>query len=367
MMLRRRQLGQQGRRSRIFGVYFGVRKPPELIVLLAPAMLITAVVVALLVMVGQDPQRVRTPGEATPAANPDVAAGRVVEGTPPGSAPFLVAPSDVLEPAPPKKFRVLKAYSFTLATFNMLGASHTSARGNKPRYADSSRRTGWAVGLLNNASADVVGLQEFEVPQYQELNARAGGTWDLWPGLAAGRAGVANSIAWRQDVFTPVETHTISIPYFHGRQRPMPYLLLEHKATGQRFWVANFHNPADTRGPASGFRAEATRRQIALVNQLAETDYPVFLTGDFNEKAEYFCRITMATELKAANGGSQGVPCRPPAKMGIDWIFGSEFVTFASYTRLDGGLVNQTSDHPLVFSSVSVPETRERIIRHRRG
>ena len=178
--------------------------------------------------------------------------------------------------------------------------------------------------------------------------------------MAAGSLGVENSIAWRTDMFTAVQKETVQIPYFGGKARLMPYVLLQHNLTGQKLWVANFHNPASTKdhGNNTRWRRAATSREISLANQLSATGYPVFFTGDFNERAEYFCPLTANTTLKAANGGSTGGGCAPPPSMQVDWIFGSDQVSFSGYRVVDGALVDRATDHPLVASEVLVPERK---------
>ena len=73
-----------------------------------------------------------------------------------------------------------------------------------------------------------------------------------------------------------------------------------------------------------------------------------------NERAEYFCRVTGATRLVAAAGGSNGGGCRPPSPTQIDWIFGSPGAAFSGYTIDRSDLVRRTTDHPLITSNVSI-------------
>lgn len=250
--------------------------------------------------------------------------------------------------------------SFRVASFNVLGASHTGPGGNKPGYASGNTRMAWAVQLIRGNNISVVGLQEFEKTQYGTFNRMTGGSWGVYPGLQVGNKGVRNSIAWNSSVWELVEAHTIPIPYFHGNLVPMPYVLLKHHETGRFAWFINIHNPASTRGPAQHWRDIATNKEIALMNDLQEPQssnmqgIPTFLTGDFNEKAEAFCRVTAGANAQAANGGTTS-PCQLPSNHGIDWIFGSTpGVTFSGYARLDGGLVNRVSDHPLIYSDVTL-------------
>jgi endonuclease/exonuclease/phosphatase family metal-dependent hydrolase len=252
------------------------------------------------------------------------------------------------------------AATFRLASFNVLGASHTGPGGNKPGYAGGTSRMGWAVQLLRGSNASVVGLQEYESSQHGTFSRLTGGAWGVYPGMQLGNKGVRNSIAWNTAVWELVEAHTIPIPYFHGTLVPMPYVLLKHEETGRLAWFINIHNPASTRGPAQHWRDIATQKEIALMNDLQEPQsdnqlgIPTFLMGDFNEKAEAFCRVTAGADAQAANGGVSS-PCQLPANHGIDWIFGSiPGVTFSGYSRLDGGLVNRVSDHPLVHTDVTL-------------
>jgi hypothetical protein len=250
--------------------------------------------------------------------------------------------------------------AFRIASFNVLGHSHTVARGNKPGYAESGARMAWTVQLLRGNDISVVGLQEYEAQQHHRFVGLTGGSWGVYPGLQLGTRGVRNSIAWNSAVWELVEGNTTTIPYFHGNPAVIPYVLLRHQATGRLAWFINVHNPASTRGNAQGYRNQATAKEVALMNQLqapSGTDQlgvPTFLTGDFNERSEAFCSVTQSATAQAANGGTAS-PCSPPAGHGIDWIFGSTpGVAFSGYVRMDGGLVNRASDHPLIFSDVTL-------------
>ena len=342
--------------------------------MLAPAVLVTVIVVVLGFLVAPGDKDATRRTQATTAPSSAAVPTNPSPGVRPASEPqarlaagMLTGPRVVLKPKPepPRpKFRVIDGYSFTIASFNVLGHSHTVPGGNRPGYASSRKRMGMALDALYGAGTDIVGLQEFQAAQFHNFMGRAGGTWDVWPGMARGHNAVENSIAWREDTFSAVEEHVVGIPYFGGRHKQMPYVLLQHHATGQKLWVANFHNPATTSGHGNNhkWRRAATGIEIDLANDLADSGYPVFFTGDFNERAEYFCPLTGNTALKAANGGSTGSSCSPPRKMLVDWIFGSDQVSFTGYSVIDGRTVDRASDHPLVVADVSVPELREPIV-----
>ncbi|QIK65562.1 hypothetical protein G7072_03715 [Nocardioides sp. HDW12B] len=247
--------------------------------------------------------------------------------------------------------------AFRVMSFNVLGHSHTVGGGNKPGYASGVTRTGMALQILRSFQADVVGLQEFEPIQNYTFLRRGGGQWDTYPGMALGKKGVRNSIAWRTDVWEAVDTRTLASPYFRGNRVPMPYVQLEHRETGQRVWFINIHNPTSNakRGQNERFRDMGTTMQVNLANRLkAATGDPVILMGDFNERAEAFCRVTGGGRMSASAGGSVGGPCRPPGDLGIDWVFGTLDISFENHVRTRGGLISRATDHPVVITDALV-------------
>lgn len=247
--------------------------------------------------------------------------------------------------------------TFRVGTFNVLGASHTGKGGNKPGWADGNTRMDWATSILQSSGADVVGLQEFEESQFRTFVGQAGGAWDVYPGMSEGRPAVRNSLAWRRDTWELVAAATIPIPYFHGNRVPMPYVRLRNIASGQDVYFVNIHNPATTPrwGDNERWRDLATEIEMGLVSQLHTAGFPVVLTGDFNERDEVFCKVTGSGAMRAANGGSVGGACAPPASTGIDWIFGSSVIEFSSYLATRAGLVQRASDHPFVVADAVIP------------
>jgi endonuclease/exonuclease/phosphatase family metal-dependent hydrolase len=244
--------------------------------------------------------------------------------------------------------------SFTVSSFNVLGSSHTPPGGKR---AVGTTRIVWANQLLTRHHVDVVGFQELQRDQatkFLEINA---GKWALYPGLTAVKRNSENSVGWRTDKFDLVQATTVNIPYFNGNPRAMPVVLLRHKATGALGYFMNYHNPADTSTYRNQgyWRSEATRVEIALSNQLTPLGIPRFVTGDMNERAPYFCRVTKETPLKAARGGywKNGV-CYAEKPRAVDWIFGSQRLTFSNYLEDRGALAAKTSDHPVVVSDVQI-------------
>jgi hypothetical protein len=242
---------------------------------------------------------------------------------------------------------------FVISTFNVLGASHTSPTGKDPGRASGPVRAVRAAELIRRHGADVIGFQELQ--RSQLLTLRRHTDLDFYPGLAFGDP--ENSIGWRREEFVAVEEHTVRIPYFDGGPRSMPFVKLRSRGTGLEAWFANFHNPAETAQyhHQQPYRDDATRIEIALADQLiTRTGLPVFVTGDMNERASYFCRFTAGTPMVAARGGSNNGRCLAGHPRAVDWIFASQGVDVLDYVEDRSHLVDITTDHPVVVARVRI-------------
>lgn len=248
--------------------------------------------------------------------------------------------------------------TFRVASFNILGANHTDGRNPRKGYATSSVRTPRVAKVLNLNGVDVVGFQEMNRIQHTQFKKATGSTWGTYPGDQLSNYATHNTIAWRSAEWELVEANTIKITYFNGTLVPMPFILLRHLETGRLTWFANFHNPASTknRPPQKEWRLKAKAAQIALANRIHESGVPLVLTGDMNERETYFCPMTTQAPMKSASGGSWGTaPCKPPADVRIDWVFGSNYLAFANYRAARGNLIQKTTDHPVILADVTVP------------
>lgn len=213
---------------------------------------------------------------------------------------------------------------------------------------------------MRRHGSEVVGFQELQGSQLATLQRHT--DMDFYPGFSMGRLDSENSIGWRRNKWVAVEKHTVGIPYFNGGPRAMPYVKLRSVTTGLEAWFANFHNPADTPKYRNQqrFRDRAIRMQIDLANRLiTTTDLPVFVTGDMNERATYFCRFTGAAPMVAARGGSHNGRCRAGRPRAVDWIFGSQGVEFTGYFEDRSHLVDITTDHPVVVARVRIEGSSE--------
>jgi hypothetical protein len=249
--------------------------------------------------------------------------------------------------------------NFTISSFNVLGASHTPAGGSR---AAGTTRIVWANQLLERHHIDVAGFQELQAPQLTKFLAITKGEWAVYPGLQLNRIDSENSVGWRTDKFTLVSATTLTIPYFNGNPRRMPLVLLRDRATGMLAYFANFHNPAETAKYRNQgrYRAAATTIEIALQNALYRRGIPRFMTGDMNERAPYFCRVTAESPVVAARPTSyrrDGV-CYAGRPRSVDWIFGARKVDFHNYVEDRSPLVAKTTDHPVIVSDVTVSPSK---------
>lgn len=243
---------------------------------------------------------------------------------------------------------------FTVASFNVLGHSHTERGGHSPQRPSGPVRMGWTMQAFRDLGIDVVGLQEFQNPQIAEFVRQSGGEFALYPSPDMDQGNKQNAVAWRTSEFSLVEGRPVMIPYFGGNLVPMPLVRLRHNETGLEIYVMSVHNAASIPklGNQSRWRDAAMNQQIALTNELLDEGIPFFMTGDMNERERYFCAYTASGRMQAAAGGSRGGACQPPPAdlARIDWVFGSNDVQFSDYRLVRNDLVARSSDHPLVMA-----------------
>lgn len=247
---------------------------------------------------------------------------------------------------------------FTVASFNVLGHSHTEPGGHSPQRPSGPARMQWTMDLLRSNGVDIVGIQEFQRPQMDAFVRLSGGEFAVFPSPGSPQQNKQNAVAWRTSEFSLVEGRAVMMPYFKGNLVPMPLVRLRHNETGLEVYVMSVHNPASIPqlGDQSRWRAAATNQQIGLTNDLLAEGIPFFMTGDMNERERYFCAYTAGGRMHAAAGGSRGGPCSPPPadRARIDWVFGSNDVEFSDYRLLTTDLVRRASDHPLVVTEALI-------------
>ncbi|HEY0904687.1 MAG TPA: endonuclease/exonuclease/phosphatase family protein [Marmoricola sp.] len=268
----------------------------------------------------------------------------------------LVAGQTLVDRPAPRRSQPPVA-QFRISSFNILGSSHTRRGGKDAGKASGPARAARAAQYVQDNGLDVIGFQELQGDQRAAFMSATGGGFGLYPGDQLRGLDGENSIAWRLDTWELVEADTVPIPYFGGRVRNMPVLLLKHRKTGIAAYFSNFHNPADTRryGAQGRHRAAAKSRQVALFADLRAKGYPIFATGDMNERQSWFCAVAGPGDLKAAAGGEGGRDgCSVAPGFRIDWIVGSHDVEFSGYREDRSGTVSWITDHPVMISDVAI-------------
>ncbi len=235
----------------------------------------------------------------------------------------------------------------TVATFNVLGASHTSPGGGAAEYyPPAAERIGGMLERIRTFRPDVLGLQELQARQSAVLQRRLGDRFGYFGDLD-------NAVVWRRSRLAVLERTTLTIPYFYDNLREMPVVVLRVRSTGDVVTVVNVHNPADVRGEAGDNRAEAMARERAFVEAERAKGRAVLLVGDLNAEEEAFCALAEGGLLVAANGGShRRGTCRPPGDAAIDWVLGAG-VEFNGYHSDASAREEKVSDHPFVVATVA--------------
>ncbi len=237
-------------------------------------------------------------------------------------------------------------HGFLLASFNVLGASHTA---RSKVYASGNTRINRATTMLNTRHIDVVGTQEFQETQFDYWVSRGNlSTWGAYYWDPAGKKrDTENALLWRKSTIDFVSGETFDIPYFNGNIRHVPAVLLRERSSGRTFYVMNVHNPANVRGDAAGHRARAINIEKQKIISLRATGRPVLFTGDFNDRQKAFCPLTQ-DKLTITPNSIPSITCAYPQQSSIDWIFAAGQVRFTSFGRDNYPQTARISDHPIV-------------------
>lgn len=294
----------------------------------------------------------------TPAPAPVVTLSTPLASAQAGEAPATVPGATLLatraEAAASTRRALLAATPLTvkLMTYNVLGSSHTTAHGDEPQYGPGSERAHWAAEVVRMYAPDVFGTQETEFDQLNVLENELP-NYTFFPGKASTEPGVRTNLAFDNTRFTMVASGYITVQ-FVGLTRTDPYVELQDKATGRRFWLFNVHN-SPNRHAAGTFEAERRAQlaaEVKVVNQLVKSA-PVFLIGDFNDHNYTYCTLTGNTALRAAQGGGVS-PCSLPSWSAIDWIFGTGVKTWTDVHRDRGPLVARSTDHHIFVATATI-------------
>jgi endonuclease/exonuclease/phosphatase family metal-dependent hydrolase len=287
------------------------------------------------------------PAAESPSAAADSAAGSPTPATSTGPSLNERRPASTTRQKVVRYKKPLKRipppvyFTFQIGSYNIQGSQHRR---------NGTGRAATSAGLITSRGVDLVGLQEVQWDQLAVLRNRLAG-YDIWPQSALGRQGYRHQIAYRTELFEFVDGGSVTYT-FDSQRIPLPYIRLRDRASGGEFYLINTHNSA--RG-LEAQRDSATSIQIGLINQLRETGLPVFIVGDVNEHTEFFCRVSVATGMVAANGGSGAGGCTlPPGPLRVDWIMGGGGVDFSGYVQDGASISSGASDHYFIHSDVTV-------------
>ncbi|MGB0101837.1 MAG: endonuclease/exonuclease/phosphatase family protein [Nocardioides sp.] len=239
-------------------------------------------------------------------------------------------------------------FDVAIGSFNVLGSQHTAPGGDRRRYPPASVRSPAAASLILAHGVDVVGTQELQADQLAAVQSRTG--MAAYPGTAWGSAETDNSILYDSGRFEMVSGRSFTLP-FMGRPRPQPILRLRERQTGREFYVVNSHLSA------GGGRYLTERRQgqatlVSIMRELRASGLPVLLTGDMNDREEFYCRVVSPAALLASNGGGAGC-APPPSPIPVDWVVGSG-VTWSAYRRDTSPVTRRISDHYFISATAHV-------------
>lgn len=255
--------------------------------------------------------------------------------------PFRVREARTLRKEPPGPV-LGDPFTFQIGTLNIQGSQHR---------ANGTGRAAALAGAIEGRGVDLVGLQEVQDDQLAVLQSRLE-DYTIWPGQSLGNQGVRLQIAFRDSLFALVDTGSITTT-FDFQRRPIPWVLLQERATGAEFYVIDVHNsPRDQEAD----RDAATGAEISLINSLRSTGKPVFVVGDANERTEFACRVAAATGLVGSNGlNAGGGGCSTgvgPLK--IDHVMGGGGVDFSDHVVDYGAPVPSSTDHAFIRATVTV-------------
>ena len=274
--------------------------------------------------------------------------------------PATVVPGRVIAPMTPAQIDAVlrraaereaarQTMTFQIGSFNVLGSQHSAPGGDHARYPAASARNTGAVARIRSFGVDILGTQELQPDQLNGITAMTG--YAAYPGYAFGSRETDNSILYDDSKFEFVSGSYFTIHFMHAN-RPQTILRLRDKATGREFYVLNMHASAGEGGYAVTRRA-GHYTAAATVNRLKSEGIPIFLTGDMNDRAEFFCRVAPATGKVAAIGGSIAGGCHPAGALAVDWVLGWNNVSFSGYIE-DRSTLGRVSDHHFVAATATV-------------
>lgn len=248
--------------------------------------------------------------QAAPVSTPD-ATPSVPSIQPAQTLSAKPSPSKTAPAAPDiKKEPKNKTTELTVATFNILGAGHTDKPGGK-LYRDmprSHKRMKMTLDFIDDNNLDVIGFQEMQGSQRRSFLKLSGDKYDVYPHkLRRAHFFSQNSIAWNRQELSLVDAGKTKTYYFDGKKAFMPWVLLKDKSSGEEFYFANAHDPANTRHSPrqADWREKDAHIHLNTAERFNKTGKPYVLVGDFNSATS----IRRPDRYLFGNDRSRLTPC----------------------------------------------------------
>jgi endonuclease/exonuclease/phosphatase family metal-dependent hydrolase len=237
-----------------------------------------------------------------------------------------------------------------LASFNILGASHTDGETGhglggieSKGFPTWDKRLPGALAAIERHEVTVAGLQEVQPSQGTALAKNP--DWGAWP-----TSKEQNKVVWDKSAWRMTSARLVPIPYFYGTTG-MPLVKLTSTIDGSSIWVWSVHNP---RPPANAARYAAVAREAAELSEVKEEGLPVFIVGDFNDGRDGAqasqCVLTPLMKNAFGTDTGNGMCGAPRGEAPIDHIYGAN-VDFADATVDASTRADKVSDHPLVVAT----------------
>lgn len=225
---------------------------------------------------------------------------------------------------------------FRMATYNAAGV--TLMRDGKLGRAQQNLNEGFQ--MLDRERATVASLQE--VASSQNLKAPSG--WSMYVSKGGNRS---VGIAWRSDIWTQKEAIDFSVdnspePDNTAKTYHYPIVTLADR-NGNIITVMSAHLVSSVHGAPGSLRVaqgEAVRDKIMELNRQGRS---VVLGGDFN-----------MTNPQIGNIMKPLVDSQPEYRR-IDHIFATPGAIFTNWKDVPKEQTNGFTDHPLIFTDVTIP------------
>lgn len=262
--------------------------------------------------------------------------------------------------------------SFRIATFNVLGESHDDA--GSPQYKE---RMDSSIAVMTENNLQIVGLQEFQKPQWDYFMSKMRATYGIYPTNPSYGRGSSppsvNSIIYDKQKFSLQDGGMMpGLKYFNGSKLSAPWVMLKDNATGQLFYVLNTHDPA--KPMYAQYRYENAKQHVNFIRSLRSKGFPIFFTGDFNsgfslrsegnttyqDKAENltYCILSADGSIRNAYDVAKDreFSCPNPGNgNSIDHIYVSNGVEVTKYFTIERGKDANGSDHATHIADVIIP------------